>query len=51
MKARVLRNIDIGFTNVKLQGNVYPVHEIVGTRVTIKLERDRYIDLSLDEVE
>ena len=60
MRARVLRNIDIGFTNVKLQGNVYDVHEVVGTRVTIKYayegndhlwERDRYIDLSLDEVE
>ncbi len=51
MRARVLRNIDIGFTNVKLKGNVYHVHEIVGTRVTIQFERDRYIDLSLDEVE
>ena len=58
MRARVLKNIDIGFTNVKLQGNVYDVHEVVGGRVTIKYayerrlwERDRYIDLSLDEVE
>ena len=51
MKARVLRNIDIGFTNVTLEGNIHHVHEIVGTRVTIILERDRYIDLSLEEVE
>jgi len=50
MRARVLKDIDLGFTNVKLKGNVYRVHEIVGTRVTIKFG-DRYIDLSLDEVE
>ena len=58
MRARVLKNIDIGFSYVK--GRVFDVHEVVGTRVTIKYayegndhlwERDRYIDLALDEVE
>jgi hypothetical protein len=56
MRARVLKNIDIGFTNVKLQGNVYDVHEVVGGRVTIKYPCvsgtwNRLIDLTLDEVE
>jgi len=54
MKARVLKSIDIGFTNVKLQGKVYDVHEVVGTRVTMKICTDssyRMIDFNLNEVE
>jgi len=56
MRARVLKNIDIGFSYVNLQGNFYHVHEVVGTRVTIKYpcvsgSWNRLIDLTLDEVE
>jgi hypothetical protein len=32
-----------------MKGNKYPVHEIVGTRVTIQL--DRQIDFNINEVE
>ena len=54
MKARVLKSIDIGFSYVK--GRVFDVHEVVGTRVTIKCPCvsgtwSRLIDLTLDEVE
>jgi len=55
MKARVIESMEIGFSgsNVNLQGNVYDVHEVVGTRVTINYphKTGRYIDLTLNEVE
>jgi len=55
MKARVIENVEVGFdgSNVNLQGSVYDVHEVVGTRVTIKYPYNsgRYIDLTLNEVE
>jgi len=41
MKARVIENIKTFFENGDIQGNVYHVHEVVGTRVTINYPHRR----------